>query len=122
MTQLTMDVALVHNRYSSNELPILAVTAESDPDYLLCQGFNGVVEKPVTAPVFLPLLQRFLWQHQPGAVESSQNSDSDASSPMHMSTGEQQMQSGASMGSMDPVAEGLVIDVTRVLHTAMVVS
>lgn len=117
-----MDVALVHNRYSSNELPILAVTAESDPDYLLCQGFNGVVEKPVTAPVFLPLLQRFLWQHQPGAVESSHNSDSDASSPMHMSTGEQQMQSGASMGSMDPVAEGLVIDVTRVLHTAMVVS
>jgi hypothetical protein len=50
----------IHFRFSGEELPILAVTAETQTSSLPSEGFNAVLGKPVAATTMAPMLERFL--------------------------------------------------------------
>eukprot|EP00873_Tetraselmis_striata_P027496 jgi/Tetstr1/447760/TSEL_035093.t1 len=121
----------IRKRYNSEELPILAVTADSDPDYLLCQGFNGLMEKPVMAPSILPLLQRFLLPTPAAAPISPTGSGALPHPPTPPRTPATTTTptipvlesaasglSGTSSGGLAGAAEALTLGVERVLHSS----
>mmetsp|Transcript_11491 Transcript_11491/g.20800 ORF Transcript_11491/g.20800 Transcript_11491/m.20800 type:complete len:227 (-) Transcript_11491:375-1055(-) len=100
----------IRKRFSNTELPVLAVTADSDPDYLLCEGFNDMVEKPVTAPTMRPILEKYLCPAPaPAAEGEAQQRQGQQQEGQREAAAAQQIEIDAA------VAETLAVDVSHTL-------